>query len=230
MTLVLLAVGLALIVFGAIVLVRFSDRPGGTVKWLGVEISSAGAGLPLVGLGIGCVLVAALQGPAADRPESAGSLPGAQAFDADTPRASPPAHPSDAGTVAGECLTEFLASLPADRVVTIETGMRDLEVIGPHQPLEEPFGLLLTEFGQPIGALRVRLYRAPASTSDLYRIEAIVDAGCEPVEQLRNASRGGSPYELVNWYTVHMHLGENDYELRIGGEGDIGVSHFNRVR
>ena len=107
--------------------------------------------------------------------------------------------------------------------------MRELEVIGQHQPLESPFGIIFTENGQQIGAIRLRLYRAGSSTADLYKIEAIVDAACAPVEQLRNVSRGGNPRELVNWDTVRMRLGEHEYELRIGGEAGISVGRFTRV-
>jgi hypothetical protein len=47
---VLVVVGVALVVFGAFVLVRFPDRPGGRLVWHGVEVSSVGAGFPLSSL------------------------------------------------------------------------------------------------------------------------------------------------------------------------------------
>jgi hypothetical protein len=49
---VLLAVGTALVVFGSLVLLRFPDRPGGRLAWRGMEVGSAGAGLPLIALGV----------------------------------------------------------------------------------------------------------------------------------------------------------------------------------
>jgi hypothetical protein len=45
---VLLIIGIALMIFGGLVLVKFPDKPGGRIKWRGVEISSTGAGLPLI--------------------------------------------------------------------------------------------------------------------------------------------------------------------------------------
>jgi hypothetical protein len=40
----LIAVGIAVAVFGALVLLRFPDRPGGKIAWQGLEVSSVGAG------------------------------------------------------------------------------------------------------------------------------------------------------------------------------------------
>ena len=44
--LALLVLGLALVAFGALVLLRFPDRPGGEVRLMGLRVSSIGAGLP----------------------------------------------------------------------------------------------------------------------------------------------------------------------------------------
>jgi hypothetical protein len=230
LTLILLALGLGLIAFGAIVLLRYSDRPGGTVKWLGLELSSAGAGLPLIALGIGCIVLVVLRGPAAsaDRtPRDAGAS-GAASGDSGQRAAAVPGD-SAARAASSDCLEALFASLPRDRVATVEAGMRALQVIGPHQLLDSPFGVVLTENGERIGAIRLRLYRGTNASADLYKVEAIVDAACQPVQELRNASRGGNPRELVNWDTLRMRLGGHDYEMRIGGEGDIGVGHFHRA-
>jgi hypothetical protein len=59
MQLTLTVLGFLLVVVGVFVLVRYSKAPGGTIKFVGLEVSSGGAGLPLIALGIGCVLVAA---------------------------------------------------------------------------------------------------------------------------------------------------------------------------
>lgn len=48
----LLVIGIGLVLFGALILVKFPNKAGGKVTFLGVEISSAGAGLPLVVLGV----------------------------------------------------------------------------------------------------------------------------------------------------------------------------------
>ena len=52
--------GVALIALGGVVLMLFPDRPGGEVRLLGLEVSSVGAGLPLIALGVVLVAVAAV--------------------------------------------------------------------------------------------------------------------------------------------------------------------------
>jgi hypothetical protein len=59
---ILTATGALLAVFGAVVLIKFPDRPGGRIAWRGLEISSTGAGLPMIVIGVGCLLLAALRG------------------------------------------------------------------------------------------------------------------------------------------------------------------------
>lgn len=60
MPLLILALGVGLIVLGGVVLVLFPDRPGGVVRLLGLEVTSAGAGLPLIALGVILIAVAAV--------------------------------------------------------------------------------------------------------------------------------------------------------------------------
>lgn len=203
----LLALGGALVVFGAVVLLRYSDRPGASIKWQGAEVSSSGAGLPLIILGIGCIVFAILRRPAAP-----------------VPALSPPAPTVAAVGDSAGCAG--IRALPAGRVDTVEVGMREVELIDPSQPLDPPFGVVLTDGGRPVGALRFRRYRGPSYDADLYKIEAAVDAACAPLAEgtLRNVSRGGDPRALKNWDTVRVRLGGREYDLRIGGEGNIGVN------
>ena len=60
MLLSILALGVGLIVLGGVVLMLFPDRPGGVVRLLGLEVTSVGAGLPLIALGVILVAVAAV--------------------------------------------------------------------------------------------------------------------------------------------------------------------------
>src|SRR2546428_11642501 len=72
----LLAVGIAVVAFGAVVLLKFPQRPGGRIAWHGFEVSSVGAGLPLIVVGIAAVAVAAVRG---DGGAGSGSAPPVQA-------------------------------------------------------------------------------------------------------------------------------------------------------
>jgi hypothetical protein len=135
----LVLLGVVLIVFGAFVLLRYSDRPGATVKWLGAELSSNGAGLPLIMLGVGCIAFAAIRFPPSGH---------------STRDSTAVATSSSAARKDGTCVDKWLSGIPRDRIDTVEAGMRDLEVIGSHQPLEQPFVLLLTDNGSLMGNTR----------------------------------------------------------------------------
>lgn len=226
---VLIAIGVALILFGAIVLIRYADRPGATLKWLGLELSSGGAGLPLIALGIGCVLFTVLQRPGAPAGRTTSTEGGALA-DRTPPKADAPSDTGVRRMTSGDCVEAVFASLPRGRVDTVEAGMRDFQLIAPPQPLDPPFGIVLTDGDKRIAALRVRRRKGSDYSKDLYKVEAVVDAACRPVpvEELQNTSRGGNPQELLNWDTLRLRLGGYEYDLRIGGEGDIGAN-FTRV-
>ncbi len=56
----LLISGIALAGFGVLVLLKFPDRPGGTIRLHRMEVSSAGAGLPLIVLGIAAMVFSAV--------------------------------------------------------------------------------------------------------------------------------------------------------------------------
>jgi hypothetical protein len=225
MLIIVIVIGVALIVFGAFILVRYADRPGGTLKWLGLEVSSTGAGLPLIALGIGSVLVATISQP--NDPERGGDVepPSSESTSSSSPSTSPYGSPSAGGPVANafadssSCLNSLFSSLPGDRVAWLEAGVRDLDVIAPPQPLTEPFGLVFTQNGQRIGALRMRLY-----PGDLLKIESIVDTDCLPIAGLQIVGRGGNPLELMNYDTVRMRFGESEYDLRIGAGTTIRLN------
>jgi hypothetical protein len=212
MMMTLAVMGAALIIFGAIVLVKFSDRPGGSIKALGAEVSSAGAGLPLIALGVGCIGWAATHWPQSV-PSPSGEPTGLA-----TSAAVVPATPRDTGCVAA------LLAPAAGRVDTVETGMQGVEVVGAHERLDLPFAIVLTDNGQPVGIIRARLYRANNASADLYKVEEAVDARCAPVTSMANGSRGGNPKELINWDTLRITLGAHKYDIRIGGEGNISVA------
>lgn len=227
---VLIAVGIALIVFGGVVLLRYSDRPGATVKWLGtMEMSSAGAGLPLIGLGVVCLVLAIVPNPIRGSSDTSKDAADETAVEEVEPSADTSVRPGVARTVVDACFAPVIGSLPEDRVGRVEVGMREMDVIRPDQSRDEPFGVILTENGEGIGAIRFRRYAGSNSSEDLYKVEAIVDSSCQPVSRLRNVSRGGDPRALVNWDVLGMRLGDHEYQLRIGGETGIGVGPFTRM-
>ncbi|MDB4890804.1 MAG: hypothetical protein JWL61_2659 [Gemmatimonadetes bacterium] len=207
MQIALLVIGVALGAFGALVLLKYSDSPGGSIKWLGAEVSSKGAGLPLIALGVACIVFAATRFP-----------------DRELAQTAPPVLP----VYAEKCVPGFFDGIPPDRIDTVEVGMRDVEIIGSHEKQDTPFVLILTEGGQRIGGLRLRLYGG--NTSPVYKIELAIDAGCADVTDMKNLSIGGNPRELQNWNTLRVGLGVHHYNLRIGGVGNTNVGYFIRAQ
>lgn len=60
---VLLIAGIARVVFGAFVLLKFPDRPGGEIAWQGMTVKSVGGGLPLIVLGVAAIAIASFREP-----------------------------------------------------------------------------------------------------------------------------------------------------------------------
>ena len=191
---ILLAAGIALLLFGAVVLLRFPDRPGGRIGWQGFDVSSAGAGLPLIALGVAAIAVGAVRGNSSSSARGQGA--------------------TTSSTTGGDCFQGV------EQAKTIEAGASDVEVIRPDQPKTEPVWLRFTEGGDPIGGLRFRFF----PDSELFKIERVVDARCAAVEPVENVDRGGDPRALQNWDTVRLRLDDRFYDMRIGASSDVRVN------
>jgi hypothetical protein len=205
---VLLAVGVALVLFGALVLLRFPDRPGGRIGWQGFEVSSLGAGLPIIALGVVAIGFASVRGVGdGEGSPRAGAL-GVQE--------------STAASDAVACFQE----VPEDELRTIEEGTNDFDLVRADQPKADPVWIAFTDGGAVVGGLRFRFF--PANT--IFKIERLVDRRCEPLEPVANTSRGGNPRVLQNWDTVRLRFDDALYDLRIGASSDIELNYFVRVQ
>jgi hypothetical protein len=102
-----LVAGVILAVFGGVVLIRFPDRPGGRMVVRGMEVSSVGAGFPLIVIGAVMVSVSAYGIPTDDvRPETAAvtattSLPSTTVTGTPSPGSTPTTIPRPGGGGAG---------------------------------------------------------------------------------------------------------------------------------
>jgi hypothetical protein len=115
---VLVIVGTALVGLGALVLLKFPDRPGGKVAWYGFEVNSVGAGLPLIVLGVVAIAIA---GPI--------QFSGAKSA---SPAVTPGAEPGSTG-------------VPAERTVTLEEGTNNRDIIQVDQPKDQPISIKFTQ-------------------------------------------------------------------------------------
>lgn len=198
MTLLLPIVGVVLLVLGALVLLVFPNRPGGEISWQGMKVSSPGAGLPILVLGAALLLATASTIP------SSGPL---QSLFSQT-------NTSATGRNGG-CFEDYFVSIASDRISTVESGAQDAPLIGTDQPKGDPFGIMLTENNEPIGALRVTFFPA----NDFFRVASIVDGNCKDVSQFENASRGGDKRVAVNWDALQIRFADQFYLLRLGYDG-----------
>jgi hypothetical protein len=123
---VLVMVGAVLVGFGALVLLKFPDRPGGRIAWHGFEVNSVGAGLPLIALGVVAIAIA-------------GPIQFSQA--------SPGSPPADPTTESGS------AAVTGGTTVTLEDGTRERDIVAIDEPKEQPVRITFTQDGRPIGAL-----------------------------------------------------------------------------
>src|SRR5689334_16555540 len=123
---VLVIAGIALVGLGALVLLKFPDRPGGKVAWHGFEVNSVGAGLPLIVLGVVAIAIA---GPI----QFSGAKPA-------SPAVTPGAEPGSTG-------------VPAERTVTLEDGTNNRDIIQVDQPKDQPISIKFTQNHRALGAL-----------------------------------------------------------------------------
>jgi hypothetical protein len=163
------------------------------VAWHGFEVSSVGAGLPLIALGVVAIVIA---GPIHfSGVESAirAVIPGAE-------------------------------GVPVERIVTLEDGTHDRDIIQVDQPKSQPVSIRFTQNGRALGTLLLQ----PFPKDDLFKVQDVVDAQDRPVGEYSNASRGGPKNVLQNWDMLHVRFENKLYQLQVGGFDTIRVS-FGQV-
>jgi hypothetical protein len=172
---VLLVVGVGVVVLGGLVLLLVPDRPGGKIAWQGAEVSSIGAGLPLIVVGI--VAIALASG-------------GALGDDGDDPTQEASANGTTAAT--GQTASALdCPDLPEARVVDVPQGDAYALVAGSAEPKTEPFVLRLIDNGQTVGALA-----ASWTESGNFLIHRFVDAECRDSE-IFSEQPGGAPLDSL---------------------------------
>lgn len=208
----LVTVGVLLIVFGGLVLLRFPDRPGGEFEFRGVRIQSVGAGLPLIVLGVVAVALAALQGvaePGAGAPSPStsggGGVPGTTVTTSRTEFTPPP--DESTSWPAADCIEQHLDEEPR-----VSTAFRKPMPMGGTVSLNPmtTFALLLMESGETIGAMRFTYEGGIGPT--VLTVYDIVDASCEPgTWTITEVDKGyvvavtlpGGNYEVAITYDTH---------------------------
>ncbi len=130
--------------------------------------------------------------------------------------------PSSSGS--SSCLQQFLQNIPRDRIATIESGARNIKIIRPDQPNDQPAALRLKNNGTLVSAIKFQFY----PNNQLFKIQAVVDAQCHPVEDYRNATTDGDKHVLQNWNNLEIQLGSSTYTIRLGYDSDGIEASVNR--
>ncbi len=107
----------------------------------------------------------------------------------------------------------------------MEAGTVDLDVIAANQPKADTVGLRLTNNNRSIGAMRFAFF----PTSEIFKIESVVDERCETIEDYPNTSRGGDKHVLQNYDTLRLGLEGAYYDLRLGGNTTIRLNFISVI-
>jgi hypothetical protein len=135
------------------------------------------------------------------------------------PTPAPTPVPTRAPAALGECFRQFLPR-DRDRWVGIEYGDPQSRVVTRLDQAENGgAGILFTEDGRSIGAVRFRFVRsgqgAGGAVSGFFKIEQVVGASCRPVEDYSNTS-GAQKDTLANYDYLDVLLDGRHYTLRLG--------------
>jgi hypothetical protein len=243
----LVVLGVLTLVFGAFVLLRFPDRPGGTIKFQGTEVSSKGAGLPLMVLGGALVVAAILTYRPGDSTATTETPNVATTLETEgVPETAQPPDPAVSGggdaaavppvgldtAAATECTNSFFAQEPAvaaGRVRSLEVGIEDRLIIGPGEDRSEPFGMVLVDVAPAtadvLGAVAL-MYRPTAGFSVLRVVD---DVTCQPVGVSLDYAPGVPAPELLGDDAVlRLSLNGSPYLPELNGGGGEVQAELHR--
>ena len=205
---ILAIVGVAIVVLGAFILLLFPDRPGGKIGWQGAEVSSIGAGLPLIVVGIAAIAIGG--NGVIGGGDDGGTLDG---------------EGGSGGSAAGTGLELDCPDLPQARVVDVPQGAHELTVAGPVESKTEPFSLRFIDDNQTVGVLTAR--KLP---SDVFQVQSFVDADCQ-TSAIEGEPGAAALDAIPGWGNVTIpELMGRSYVLTLGYTGSDIVVYFKEVR
>ena len=216
----LIVLGVALVALGALLLLWFPDRPGGEVRLLGLQVSSIGAGLPLVALGVLVSVVGATSAGGAEQSTSTQSSDGGGSGGLVS---GPP--PDDAPA----CLAAFFGAKPTvsvRRQRTLPVGAEDVEVLAAEESKQLEFGLVLTSGDRVLGAAKLS-YDDPTRR---FRIAGIVEPDCAPARWTASDVPGPNPSSVGQYSNLRTVLGSDTYMIELKPNSTIMEIELHRIR
>src|SRR5215207_3860026 len=194
--LILSIVGVVLVVFGLLILLKLPDRPGGDIQFAGLKVSSKGAGLPLVVLGVACLAFAARGGAGGDDGNDKGAgtptptaSPTASPVMTPTPAATPSPTPTGAETPATGQPTMRLAPAacgPDPQGENFSAVSTTVQLNDPEQMIRtggrvpKDLRLRLFDGDDFIGVVDLKLRPTGDGTSALFLVDKAQDRNCGP--------------------------------------------------
>ena len=188
----LVVLGVVVAALGAVVLLWFPDRPGGVIRFKDAEVSSRGAGLPLIALGAAVTIIAAAVVPG-------GTSDGDTATSGDSGVAGLATAPRSG------CTTKFFGQDPqvaSPRVRSVELQARDRRVLSSGEPEDTEFGLVFSDTlssvkPRVLGAMK--LFRRPGV--GFHVVDTVDERTCQPAALSTQSDPGvpapaalGKPY------------------------------------
>jgi hypothetical protein len=185
MTVFLVILGVGLIVLGALVLIRFPDRPGGTIRLAKLEVGSKRAGLQLIVLGAVLAAVPVI-------------VPAANSAGQDS-SGSPDGQPQIPGldvVPSTDRTTRFFAKDPpveAVRIRSLEVGAVDWRVLAAGDREDTEFGMVFSDTVSAAAPRVLGAMKLSRRSGAGFQVAATVDEQtCQPVG-LTLASDPGVP-------------------------------------
>jgi hypothetical protein len=218
--LVLLVLGVVLVALGALVLLRFPDRPGGVVRLMGLQVSSVGAGLPLIALGVLVSVIAAT----------------GMGDDATTSGSSSDTSGGDSGAVSGPppddapaCLAGYFAAAPnvgLQRQRSLPAATDDVKVLAAEESKREEFGVVPIDGGTVLGAAKMSY----DVVSKRFRIDGLADARCAPLRWMSPNAPGVNPTSLGESSHIRARFGSDPYDIELKPNGTEMEMELHVVR
>ncbi len=124
------------------------------------------------------------------------------------------------------CLAQDLNDLTGVRILRLEEGARDQQLIGPNDGKESPVCLIFTEDRQAVGAILFSFF----SREEIFKIAKAIDRNCTAIREMQVIGRSGEHRTLQNWDTIRFGMGGKSYLLRLGYDGSsINAGEFRMV-
>jgi hypothetical protein len=116
-------------------------------------------------------------------------------------------------------MATFLAADPAvarERQRQLNEGLEDVDVLGPDEPKQSEFALVLAD-GDPLGAAKMSYDTA----TERFRFDAMIDRECRPMEWTAPGIPGVNPKRVANHNTLHLKAGSVVYLLELKAESEV---------